>query len=870
MNQYFMKTTDELFKLLGATSGGLDDQTVEERRKKYGFNELQEAEKLSTLQVFFNQFKDLLVLILLGAAIISAFLGKLESTLVILVVVIINAVLGTVQHIKAEQSLQSLRALSSPVAKVLRNGQKLEIPSKELLVGDIMYLDAGDYVSADGRILETFSLQVNESSLTGESENVLKISEAIKGDNIAIGDRKNMVFSGSFVTYGRAEVLITGIGMNTEIGQIANLLENAVEKKTPLQVNLDNFGKKLAFIIIIIAALVFSLDIFRGREIVDSFMFSVSLAVAAIPEALSSIVTIVLALGTQKMAKENAIVRKLHAVESLGGISVICSDKTGTLTQNKMTVQKMFVDEKVLEQDKLDCNNPLNKKLLLMSLLCNDAVTTGNKEIGDPTEISLVNFGEIYNIDELDIRDNYPRLGEIPFDSDRKLMSTVNKLERKSFMITKGALDVLITRVIKIETMNGIHEFTKEHKEEIEKINKDFSMNGLRVLAFAYKEFEEGRNIDINDENNLVFIGLIAMMDPPRKESAKAVADCISAGIKPVMITGDHKITASAIAKQIGILKNEKEAIEGIELENMSDDELRERVKDISVYARVSPEHKIRIVRAWQQRGNVVAMTGDGVNDAPALKQADIGIAMGITGTEVAKDAAAMVLADDNFSTIVKSISNGRGIYANIINAIKFLLSGNTAGIISVLYASLGGFPVPFAPVHLLFINLVTDSLPAIAIGLEPHNENMMKEKPRDVKTSILSKSFAMEVIIEGFLIAIGTIIAFHLGLSTGNSGIASTMAFATLCLSRLLHGLNSRSKESILKIGIFSNKYVWGAVIIGYLLLIGVLTLKPMMVIFEIALLSRNQYMFVYALSFMPLLLVQLYKLFFAMNDKA
>jgi Ca2+-transporting ATPase len=436
-------------------------------------------------------------------------------------------------------------------------------------------------------------------------------------------------------------------------------------------------------------------------------------------------------------------------------------------------------------------------------------------------------------------------------------------------MITKGALDVLITRVIKIETMNGIHEFTKEHKEEIEKINKNFSMNGLRVLAFAYKEFEEGRNIDINDENNLVFIGLIAMMDPPRKESAKAVADCISAGIKPVMITGDHKITASAIAKQIGILKNEKEAIEGIELENMSDDELRERVKDISVYARVSPEHKIRIVRAWQQRGNVVAMTGDGVNDAPALKQADIGIAMGITGTEVAKDAAAMVLADDNFSTIVKSISNGRGIYANIINAIKFLLSGNTAGIISVLYASLGGFPVPFAPVHLLFINLVTDSLPAIAIGLEPHNENMMKEKPRDVKTSILGKSFAMEVIIEGFLIAIGTIIAFHLGLSTGNSGIASTMAFATLCLSRLLHGLNSRSKESIFKIGIFSNKYVWGAVIIGYLLLIGVLTLKPMMGIFEISLLNRNQYMFVYALSFMPLLLVQLFKMFFVKNEK-
>ncbi|MBU3144047.1 cation-translocating P-type ATPase [Clostridium sp. CF012] len=869
MNIFYKQTSEEALKTLGVNDKGLNDLEIKNRREKQGFNELTEGARKSNLQVFLEQFKDFLVLILLAAAIISAFLGKFESTIVIIVVVVINAILGTVQHVKAEQSLKSLKALSSPTAKVLRNGQKLEIPSRELLVGDILYLDAGDYVSADGRIIENYSLQVNESSLTGESESVLKTTNIITETNVSIGDKKNMVFSGSFITYGRALILVTSIGMKTELGKIANLLETAKEKKTPLQVNLDNFGKKLAFVILAISALIFTLNIFRGYEIIDSFMFAVSLAVAAIPEALSSIVTIVLAIGTQKMSRENAVVRKLHAVESLGSISVICSDKTGTLTQNKMTVQKVYVDEKVISHDKLNHDNLLEKNLVLMALLCNDAITVKDKEIGDPTEVALVNLGEVYDLDELDIRKDYPRVSEVPFDSDRKLMSTANKLKDKTFMITKGALDVLLLRTISIVTSSGVKTLTENDKKEIERVNMEFSESGLRVLAFAYKEIETGKTLGTDDENDLIFVGLISMMDPPRIESATAVADCIRSGIRPVMITGDHKITASAIAKQIGILTNDSEAIEGYEIDSLSDEELKAKVESISVYARVSPEHKIRIVRAWQEKGNVVAMTGDGVNDAPALKQADIGIAMGITGTEVAKDAASIVLMDDNFSTIVKAISNGRSIYSNIKNSIKFLLSGNTAAVISVLYTSLAALPMPFAPVHLLFINLVTDSLPAIAIGLEPHNKNIMNEKPRSINSPILNKSFSIEVLIEGLIIALGTMTAFHIGLSTGDTLIASTMAFATLCLSRLLHGFNSRSQESIFKIGVFSNKFLWIATILGYLLLEFVLSFKPLMGVFEVAPLTLNQRAIVYGLSFMPLILIQIYKLLFVKANK-
>ena len=563
------------------------------------------------------------------------------------------------------------------------------------------------------------------------------------------------------------------------------------------------------------------------------------------------------------MAKENAIMRKLHAVESLGSISVICSDKTGTLTQNKMTVQQVYVDNKAIPHNSLNLDVPLEKKFLLMALLCNDSVTKDNKEIGDPTEVALTNLGEEYRLDELVVRDEHPRIGEIPFDSDRKLMSTVHKINGRTLMITKGAPDVLLSRLKKIETANGITDITDADLKKIEEVNGNFSKEGLRLLSFAYKEIAQGQVINVEDEKDLIFVGLTAMMDPPRPESKDAVENCISAGIKPVMITGDHKITAAAIAKQIGILKAESEAIEGVEIEKLSDEQLRNKVKDLSVYARVSPEHKIRIVKAWQDKGNIVAMTGDGVNDAPALKQADIGIAMGITGTEVAKDAASMVLTDDNFSTIVKSVANGRSIYANINNAIRFLLSGNTGAIIVVLYASILALPVPFAPVHLLFINLLTDSLPAIAIGLEPHDKNIMKEKPRDINTPLLNRTFLSKVGIGGLLIGISTIVAFMIGLQT-DPYVASTMSFATLCLSRLFHGFNTRAKPSIFKVGVFTNKYLWIAVIAGIVLLHLVLLIPGLQGVFEVSPLTGGQLGSIYGLSLMPLVVLQLYKMIF------
>ena len=593
-------------------------------------------------------------------------------------------------------------------------------------------------------------------------------------------------------------------------------------------------------------------------------MFAVSLAVAAIPEALSSIVTIVLAFGTQKMAKENAIIRNLYAVESLGSVSVICSDKTGTLTENKMSVQQVYVDQKVISHDQLQTKNAIEKNLILKAVLCNDALERDHKEFGDPTEIALVKLGKQYNLDELIVRDHYPRVAEIPFDSDRKLMSTVNHINQQNIMITKGALDVLLSKIVKIETSIGILDITAEHRKKIEEVNRNFSMNGLRVLAIAYKEIKGNPKIDVEVERDLIFVGLIAMMDPPRKESKAAVESCIKAGIKPVMITGDHKITATAIAKQIGILTDPSEAIEGYEIEGLTDLQLQEKVQDISVYARVTPEHKIRIVKAWQEKGHVVAMTGDGVNDGPALKQADIGVAMGIAGTEVAKDASSMILTDDNFSTIVKAISNGRSMYTNIKNAILFLLSGNAGAIFVVLYATVLGLPVPFAPVHLLFINLLTDSLPAIAIGLEPHNKNTMKDKPRAINTPLLNKAFTTQVMLEGLLIAISTIIAFRIGLSTGDTLTATTMAFTTLCLSRLVHGFNSRSKESIFTIGLFSNKYTWLAFLIGFLCLHLVLFVPSLSGVFEVATLSGVQLVFIYSLSCMPFLVNQWYKLLF------
>lgn len=861
MNNFFNKSIVDILKFFNSTKNGLSKDGLHKNSDLYGKNILNEKKKKSTVQVFFEQFKDLLVIILIIAGIVSMFAKNVESTIVIFAVIILNAILGTIQHVKAEQSLNSLKALSAPNAKVMRDGVKLEIPSSEVVPGDILILEAGDLVCADGRIIENYSLQVNESALTGESESVTKISDLIDKDEVALGDQKNMVFSSSLVTYGRALVVVTATGMNTELGKIATLMEQTQEKKTPLQITLDDFSKKLAIIILVICAIVFGLSIYRKMPIIESLMFAVALAVAAIPEALSSIVTIVLAIGTQKMAKENAIIKSLKAVEGLGSVSIICSDKTGTLTQNKMTTKQLYVDGNLINSEDLVLTNEVHNYLLTSSILCNDSTSVDGNEIGDPTEVALVNLGHIYNIKEVEFREKIERLREIPFDSDRKLMSTLHDFNDKTTLFTKGAFDVLLDRLKYIKTSSGVREITSEDKQNIIDVNMELSQNGLRVLAFAYKELPSVKDITIEDEFGYTFIGLISMIDPPRVESAEAVKDCISAGIKPIMITGDHKITASAIAKQIGILREGDMAIEGLELNRMSEDELMEKLEHISVYARVSPEHKIRIVNAWQNKGKIVAMTGDGVNDAPALKQADIGIAMGITGTEVSKDASSMILTDDNFATIVKSVANGRNVYANIKNSIKFLLSGNTSAIIAVLYASLAALPAPFAPVHLLFINLVTDSLPAIAIGVEKGRKDILKEKPRDSKESILTKGFIKEIAFEGIVITIFTLFAFYIGLKSGKE-VASTMAFSTLCLARLFHGFNCRGKQSIFKLGLFTNKYSWYAFITGVVLVNIVLFVPGVTDLFEVAPLSASNVGLIYLFAFLPTVIIQISKM--------
>ena len=727
MSAFYNKDIDSVRQEVNGSLEPLSNQQVKINQEKYGLNELVETKAKSIPMIFLEQYKDFLVIILIIAALISGFLGDIESAIVILIVITINAILGTVQTVKAEQSLNSLKELSSPSAKVLRDGKIIEIPSKEVTIGDEVHLEAGDYIPADGRIIENASMKVDESALTGESLAVEKQTDIIDGQ-VALGDRTNMVYSGSFVTYGRGKFLVTAIGMETEVGKIAQLLKSTEEKKTPLQVNLDNFGKKLSIIIIVFCAILFGLNIYQGGNIGDAFMFAVALAVAAIPEALSSIVTIVLSFGTQKMAKEGAIIRKLQAVEGLGSVSIICSDKTGTLTQNKMTVEDYYIDEKRIMAKDIDPSNPVHKDLMRLSILCNDSTNIDGEEIGDPTETALINLADKLGIPPQRVRKAYPRLSELPFDSDRKMMSTFHLLKDGYTMVTKGAVDVLIKRTKYIRKNGEVLPINENDIKNINEMNLEFSRNGLRVLAVAYRKFDQEKTLVPEDENDLIFLGLISMMDPPRVESAAAVEECIKAGIIPIMITGDHKITASAIAKRIGILTDESQAVEGSEIDNLTDEQLKDFVEDKRVYARVSPEHKIRIVRAWQEKGNIVSMTGDGVNDAPALKQANIGVAMGITGSEVSKDAASMVLTDDNFATIVKAIENGRNVYAHIKDAIQFLLSGNFGGILAVLYASIMALPVPFAPVHLLFINLLTDSLPAIALGLEPHSKKVMEQ----------------------------------------------------------------------------------------------------------------------------------------------
>ncbi len=877
---FFNKDKEFVLKEVKSSVKGLTTAESEERIAQYGENKLAEKKKKSPIIVFLEQFKDLLVIILLIAAIISGITGEWAGMGVIFAVIILNAILGTVQYLKAEKSLSALKKLSAPSAKVLRDGVVVTIPSEKVTIGDIVVLEAGDLIVADGRIIENYSLQVNESSLTGESTAVDKTDMVLEGENIALGDQINMVFSGSLVTYGRAIMVVTSIGMDTEIGKIAKLMNDTGEKLTPLQKSLNKFSQMLAIIIMGISVVVFALTLWRGfdandvlKSVLNAFTFAIALAVAAIPEALGSIVTIVQAVGTSKMAKENAIIKDLSAVETLGAVSVICSDKTGTLTQNKMTTQEVYVNGAFKRGEDIS-NEDLCEKILLHSMMIvNDSTHQSEQGIGDPTEIALTVLGQKHGINEVEYREKYPRIAELAFDSDRKLMSVAGELDGKKYMFTKGALDTILNRVDKIIDNGKIRSFTSNDKKAIEDANLELSQKGLRVLTFAYKEYSND-TITAEDEYNYTFVGLISMIDPPREESIEAVRRAKIAGIKTIMITGDHKITASAIAKQIGIMDEDDIALNGVELDKMSDEQLNNIIDKVTVYARVSPENKIRIVEAWQKRGNIVSMTGDGVNDSPALKKADIGVAMGITGTEVSKDAASMILTDDNFATIVKSVANGRCVYANIRNAVIFLLSGNIAGIFCILLTSIMGWNAPFTTIHLLFINLLTDSLPAIAIGMEKASNDLLLQKPRDPKEPLLSRNVLLLIATQGLLIFGSTMGAYAFGKYIGMSNeLATTMSFLTITLARLFHGFNCRGRSSIAKLKIQSNWYVVAALGIGIVLMCFVTFIPGLNTLFEISpelLLLPQMIGYIVLFAIIPTVIIQIVKMGVEIYNKA
>lgn len=835
---FYKETSEQTMKYFNTSIEGLSQSEAKKRLKENGFNELREKEKVPTWKLFIDSFKDPLIIILLVAALVQVFLGEIMESIIIFIVLILNSILSVIQTKKAESSLDSLKQLSVPHAKVIRDKQKITILSKDLVEGDIVVLEAGDYVPADGRIIECQTFKVVEGMLTGESEPVLKHEDKIEED-CALGDQKNMVFSGSMVVYGRATYVVTACGMKTEIGKIADLLDNAESKSTPLQNKLDDFGKKLGMAIVILAIVIFGIEVFRGSNVADSFMFAIAIAVAAIPEALSSIVTIVLAKGTNTMAKKQSVVRKLPAVETLGCTSVICTDKTGTLTQNKMTVVDFYmygVKDKVLATNVDDSEVALDDDLgeqeialTLASTLCNDSdVTNEGIEIGDPTEVALINHANKNNIDYKAVREKCNRLNELPFDSDRKLMSTINKVDNEILMFTKGAPDVIFSRCKYALDDGEVVSINEEIINEYKKVNEEFSNKALRVLAFATKNLEnEDFEPTLEDEYELTLIGLMAMVDPPREEVYDAVKEAKESGIKTVMITGDHKTTAAAIGRDIGIMEDGDLALTGQELDDLSDEELDEKLEHISVYARLSPENKIRIVKSWQRKNKITAMTGDGVNDAPALKQADIGIGMG-SGTEVAKDASAMVLLDDNFATIVNAIEVGRTVYNNIKKSITYLFSGNLGGIIAILFAVMADWENPFTTIQLLFINLVTDSLPAIALGFEEPEKNIMKNPPRHTNESILAGGTLKTVLFRGSVIGSLTILAQYIGMQSSPE-MGTAMAFATLTLSRIVQTFASRSNtETIFSLGFTSNKYALGAVVVC--LMMFSLTLLPFM----------------------------------------
>ena len=919
---WFNKETSEIEQELKTNlKQGLTKEEVEEKRNEYGYNELKAKKKKSIFVKFLEQFKDFMIIVLIIAAIVSGIVGYMEGegitdSLIILIVVIVNAIIGVIQESKAEKSLEALQKLSSHVAKVVRNGKVEVVASRDLVPGDIVVLDTGDYVPADLRIIEGVNLKSQESSLTGESVPVDKNSEVIADKKVGIGDRTNMLFSSSLITYGRGKGIVVETGMNTEVGKIATIINDTEGTATPLQIKLNKLGKTLGIAALAICILIFVIGIAYGKDIIDMFMTAVSLAVAAIPEGLAAVSTIVLAIGVQRMVKKNAIIKKLPAVETLGSATVICSDKTGTLTQNKMTVQKVFADGNLSNVEDITTINNSLEKLMYTSTLCNDTkIGENNNLTGDPTETALIDLGFKIKFD-IENTLKLQRVKEYPFDSDRKLMTTVNKVGDKYIAYTKGGIDELLAKCTKYEINGEIKDNLNEYKETIEKYNIEMAKDALRVLAMAYKELdheptdEEMKHI----ENDLIFVGMVGMIDPPREEVKLAVEKCKTAGIKTVMITGDHKITAVAIAKALGILENEDEAITGSELEEMSDEDLTKNIRQYSVYARVSPEHKVRIVKAWQANGEIVAMTGDGVNDAPALKTADIGCAMGIVGTDVSKEAADVILTDDNFATIVSSVEEGRRIYDNILKAIQFLLSSNVGEIVTLFIAilitpwlgSTFGIDINLIevllPIHILWINLVTDSLPALALAVDPAEDDVMNRKPKKQK-GIFTKGMTWRVIYQGFMIGLLTLAAFIIGLATPDDQlpemvridnaiysvdevdnleealangaemvekqevkveIGQTMAFVTLAFSELVHVFNIRNnKKSIFKTHPFNNKVLLGAIAISAALMLVILFVPALRHIFSIPILPMNNVLEIVGLVLLPLVIVEIFKLF-------
>lgn len=898
--KWFNNHVDEIEKKLETDKEkGLTSSNVNKNRQKYGLNELKEGKKKSLLIKFLEQFKDFMIIVLIVAAIISGVVGQLQGegitdSIIIMVVVIANAIIGVAQENKAEKSLEALKKLSSYSAKVIRDGNITVVPSKELVPGDLVVLETGDYIPADVRLIEAVNLKVQESSLTGESVPVEKNVATIEKDEVGIGDRTNMTFSSSLVTYGRGKGIVVETGMNTEVGKIANILNNTEKSETPLQTRLNGLGKTLGIVSIVICAVIFIIGLLYGKDPLAMFMTAVSLAVAVIPEGLAAVSTIVLAIGVQRMVKKHAIVKKLPAVETLGSATVICSDKTGTLTQNKMTVLKLFYNNELKNIEKIDTNNTDNdlQKLVYTSMLCNDTKVGANNELtGDPTETALVDMGFKLDFSPA-IFDQMPRVQEIPFDSDRKLMTTVIKEnENKYIVYTKGGVDELLNVCNSYILNNEIKYDIENYKETIDEYNDKMAEDALRVLAMAYKEIDHNPNEDEMKtlENNLTYVGMVGMIDPPREEAKVAVEKCKKAGIKTVMITGDHKTTAVAIAKQLGILEDGEEAVTGADVENMSQEELIQRVENIRVYARVSPEHKVRIVQAWQAHGEIVAMTGDGVNDAPALKTADIGCAMGMVGTDVAKEAADVILTDDNFATVVSAVEEGRRIYDNILKAIQFLLSSNVGEVVLLFVAILItpllskqfnidiNLIVPLLPIHILWINLVTDSLPALALAFDPANKDIMGRNPVKPDTGIFTKGMTWRIVYQGIMIGTLSIVAFIIGLSTNNvpevAGLSSeeikveigqTMAFIVLAFSELIHIFNIRNnKESIFKTGVGGNKHLFTALIASSALMIIILAIPGLRNLFSIPILPVDNIVETIALIIAPIIIVELFKLF-------